>query len=42
MNDENYQELMRAISIEFTRDGMDLQSVVLSPTGIVNSDAIYI
>ena len=42
INDENYQELMRAISIEFTRDGMDVQSVVLSPTGIVNSDAIYI
>ncbi len=42
MNDENYQELMRAISIEFTRDRMDVQSVVLSQAGIVNSDAIYI
>ncbi len=42
MNDETYQELIRAISIEFTRDGMDVQSVVLSQTGIVNSDAIYI
>ena len=42
MNDENYQELMRTISIEFTRDGMDVQSVVLSQTGIVNSDATYI
>ena len=42
MNDENYQELMRAISIEFTRDGMDVQSVVLSQAGIVTTDAIYI
>lgn len=42
MNDENYQELMRAISIEFARDGMDVQSVVLSQAGIVTTDAIYI
>jgi hypothetical protein len=41
MDDENFQELVRNISIEFTRDGMDVISVQLSPVGIINSDAFY-
>jgi len=41
LDDENFQELSRNISIEFTRDGMDVISIQLTPTGIINSDAFY-
>lgn len=41
LDDENFQELIRNISIEFTRDGMDVISVQLSPVGVINSDAFY-
>ena len=40
-DDENFQGLIRAISIEFARDGMDVKSVNLSPGGVINSDAFY-
>jgi hypothetical protein len=40
-DDEHFQELTRAVSIEFTRDGMDVKNVKLSPGGIINSDAYY-
>jgi len=42
LDDENFQELTRAISIEFARDGMDVKSVILSSAGIINCDAFYI
>ena len=32
-DDEHFQELIRAVSIEFTRDGMDVKNVRLSPRG---------
>jgi len=41
LDDENFRELIRAISIEFTKDGMDVVSVQLLPEGIINSDAYY-
>ncbi len=41
LEDENYQELIRNISIEFARDGMNVISVKLSPNGIINTDAFY-
>lgn len=41
LDDENFDALSRAISIEFARDGMNVVSVQLSPAGIVLSDAFY-
>ena len=41
LDDEYFQDLIRAISVEFTRDGMDVKSVQLSPAGVINSDAFY-
>ena len=41
LDDENFQELIRAISVEFTRDGMDVTSVRLLPGGEVKSIAVY-
>lgn len=40
-NDEGLQELIRAVSIEFTRDGMDVQRITLSPAGVLQSEATY-
>ena len=41
MHDEHFQELIRAISVEFSRDGMDVKSVRISRTGDIISDAYY-
>ena len=41
MDDEKFRNLIRAISVEFTKDGMDVKSVALSPGGIIKSDAYY-
>ncbi len=41
LDDENFRELIRAISIEFSKDGMDVVSVQLLPQGIITSDAFY-
>jgi hypothetical protein len=41
LDDENFQNLMRAISMQFMSDGMDVKSVVLGSDGIINSDAYY-
>ena len=41
LDDDTYADLMRAISIEFTKDGMDVVSVQLMPNGIINTDAYY-
>ena len=39
--DEQFQELIRKITLEFTKDGMDVKGIGLSPSGIINSDAYY-
>ena len=41
LDDENKSDLARAISIAFTKDGMDVKSVRLQANGTVNSDAFY-
>ena len=41
MDDENYAALIRNISIEFSRDGMDVMGIKMTPEGIINSDAYY-
>lgn len=41
MDDENFQQLIRAISVEFARDGMDVKRVALAKDGLVKSDAYY-
>lgn len=40
-DDEHMQGLIRAVSIEFSKDGMDVQSIMLSPKGVVKSEAFY-
>ncbi len=41
MDDENFQELTRNISVEFTRDGMDVIAVKIMQDGVIKSDAYY-
>ena len=41
MDDEHFQNLIRAISIAFSKDGMDVKSLALSSSGVINSDAYY-
>jgi hypothetical protein len=41
LDDENYEQLIRAISIEFSRDGMDVKRVGLGKDGIIKSEAYY-
>ena len=41
LDDEHFQELIRNISVEFTRDGMDVIHVQLAPDGTIKSDAFY-
>ena len=41
MDDEHFQSLIRTISIEFMRDGMDVKTVQLNSAGIISSDAYY-
>jgi len=41
LDDENYQELLRKVSLEFTKDGMDVKSVRLDTNGLINTDAYY-
>lgn len=40
-DDEHMQDLIRAVSIEFSKDGMDVQSIKLNPEGILDSEAFY-
>ncbi len=40
-DDEHLQDLIRAVSIEFSRDGMDVQSVKISQQGVLQSEAYY-
>jgi hypothetical protein len=41
LDDESKQNLIRQISVEFTKDGMDVKGVSLSREGIINSNAVY-
>jgi len=41
LDDENFRDLIRAVSVEFTKDGMDVKGVRLTPAGVINSDAYY-
>jgi hypothetical protein len=41
MDDEHFQGLIRAVNIEFTRDGMEVAEVTISPEGVIKSDAVY-
>ena len=41
LDDENFTELIRAISIEFAKDGMDVLGVTTTQGGIIASDAFY-
>lgn len=41
IDDENFSGLMRAVNIEFSRDGMEVRDLSLSPDGIINSNATY-
>ena len=40
-NDENPQDIVRAIAVEFTRDGMDVVGINLTNAGVISSDAFY-
>lgn len=42
LDDERFNDLIRAISIEFTKDGMDVKSVAQGANGVINSDAFYV
>jgi len=41
IDDENFSGLMRAVNIEFSRDGMEVRELSLSEEGIINSNATY-
>ncbi len=41
LNDENEQDLVRAIAVNFSQDGMDVVSVGLTAAGVIVSDAFY-
>ena len=41
LDDENPQDLVRAIAVEFSRDGMDVVGVNLTAAGVIQSDAFY-
>jgi len=40
-DDEQFQGLIRAVSIEFCRDGMDVSELTLLPNGTMASIAVY-
>ena len=41
LDDEHFQGLIRAVNIEYTKDGMEIRKVTLLPNGTINSDAVY-
>jgi hypothetical protein len=41
IDDENFSGLVRAVNIEFSRDGMEVHNVSLSEDGTVVSNATY-
>lgn len=40
-DDEQQEALMRAISVEFARDGMDVQQIKLGRGGVLEASAFY-
>lgn len=40
-DDEQLENLVRAINVEFTRDGMDVSEVSIDKNGIIRTDASY-
>ncbi len=41
IEDENYRGLIRAVSVEFSRDGMEVRDVELLADGTIRTDAVY-
>ncbi len=41
IDDENFGGLMRAVNIEFSRDGLEVHDLSLADDGTVNSNATY-
>ena len=41
-DDEHMQNLVRAVSVEFARDGMDVQEVKIDADGTLKSEALYL
>jgi hypothetical protein len=41
LDDENIQDLIRAITVAFTVDGMQVEGINLSAAGVITSDAYY-
>ena len=41
INDEDIKDLPGVVSQQYTQDGMEVKSVTMSVTGIINSDAYY-
>ncbi len=41
-DDEHMQNLVRAVGIEFARDGMDVREVKIAADGTLKSDALYV
>ena len=40
-DDEHMRDLIRAVSVEFSKDGMDVQSIKLDANGVMKSIASY-
>ncbi|MES2701872.1 MAG: hypothetical protein V4649_04490 [Bacteroidota bacterium] len=40
-DDEHFQRLIREISVQFTKDGMEVNGITLSTDGIITSNATY-
>ena len=41
LEDEGSQNLIRQISVEFSKDGMDVKRVSIDRDGVIKSDAVY-
>jgi len=40
-DDEQFQNLIRAVSMEFSRDGMNVTSIRMGADGVLHSKAVY-
>lgn len=41
-DDEHMQNLVRAVGVEFARDGMDVREIQMDTDGTLKSDALYV
>lgn len=41
-DDEHMQNLVRAVGVEFARDGMDVREIKMDTDGTLKSDALYV